>query len=470
MVSGLESFAKNLIVLLLLQLSALASGKPNAVEPNIPEENETSIHKSTNNEDPVLLQPPNTSGESALLDSAQEDSNKPVEKLSLIEKAIENPLWIGVTPTVIAGIILALLSFCTKKGRLIWSSIWRRVVRRQIAVPRNTIRIVPTRLQYAWDMGSSKDGPVMCLHVRLHVTNIIGKEVLILRVFMRNPFVEAQIVDIGQTSGAYFGYYPILPGKTATVRADFTIKPPVKKQGETFITKFVLVDQYNNRHKTSKVSFPPRLKQSEKKPNLTPELVSKIIDPTERIVVSLLQAELYRYQQCGRSCGGLGSVTTYDKPGVGTEMREAGSYKLQCLSGNGRGERIRSDNAQTLIELYRKELSEDVKKQVVDHLLLRLSADGGYSDVAYLILLVLFRIDYLKEALEKAKCDLQNSRRHGFSDFLRLLDGLMRIEHAAFSHEMTDHIEKFIEGTSEHTLRIPERLASIRTQLIQENH
>ncbi len=102
-------------------------------------------------------------------------------------------------------------------------------------------------------------------------------------------------------------------------------------------------------------------------------------------------------------------------------------------------------------------------------MLLRLSADRGYSDVAYLILLVLFRIDYLKEALEKAKCDLQNSKQHGFSDFLRLLDGLMRIEHAAFSHEMTDQIEKFIEGLSEHTFRIPERLASIRTQLIQKN-
>ena len=38
------------------------------------------------------------------------------------------------------------------------------------------------------------------------------------------------------------------------------------------------------------------------------EFPYKIADPIEKEIVSVLKAELGRYQMCGRSVGGLGSV------------------------------------------------------------------------------------------------------------------------------------------------------------------
>ena len=49
-----------------------------------------------------------------------------------------------------------------------------------------------------------------------------------------------------------------------------------------------------------------------------------------------------------------------------------------------------------------------------------------------------------------------------FSDFLRLLDGLLRVEHASLPSEMLDEVERFLDDLNEHTFRIAERVVAIR--------
>ena len=61
-----------------------------------------------------------------------------------------------------------------------------------------------------------------------------------------------------------------------------------------------------------------------------------------------------------------------------------------------------------------------------------------------------------------AKRDLQNDSDHGFSDFLIMLDGLLRFDHPSFTEKDLDEIERFLEGLEEYTFRIPERLVAIR--------
>lgn len=84
------------------------------------------------------------------------------------------------------------------------------------------------------------------------------------------------------------------------------------------------------------------------------------------------------------------------------------------------------------------------------------------------MLYVLFQIGHLPEVLAQAKYELQGDTAYGFSDFVRLLDALLRFKHPAFRAEALDEIERFTEGLSEHLFRIHERLAAIRaTRLAQ---
>lgn len=102
----------------------------------------------------------------------------------------------------------------------------------------------------------------------------------------------------------------------------------------------------------------------------------------------------------------------------------------------------------------------------MESLLKRLSREAAYAPVGYFILLVLYRIGYLNKALETAKKELQADSAYGFSDFLRLLDGLLKYEYTEFSTEMLNDIEQFLKGIKEHTFGISERLLAVRAFLL----
>lgn len=191
-----------------------------------------------------------------------------------------------------------------------------------------------------------------------------------------------------------------------------------------------------------------------------------IADPIERDVAAVLKAESTRYQEYGRRTGGLGSVqTTYRGqtfPSLGSEWRRADSPENQSIIQDPENARIESDNATALVNVYEGLRSEEERNRFVQALLNRLSRDAEYAPVGYLILLVLFRIGRLSDALQVAVRSLQGDQGTGFSDLLRLLDGLLRYEHQHFSPELMDEIERSIEGIQEHTFRVRERIAAIR--------
>ena len=161
---------------------------------------------------------------------------------------------------------------------------------------------------------------------------------------------------------------------------------------------------------------------------------------------------------------GLGSVRLKDsdRPGIGTEWRKADSPMNQSIEINSQKKYIISDNAKALINLYNKLGNTDDKFTFVNSLLDRLSKDKEYAPVGYLIFLVLFRIDKLEIAFDIARKKLYQDSSYGFSDSLRLLDGLLRFEHSAFSKKLLEKIEIFIDELDEHLFRIPERLSAIR--------
>ncbi len=363
--------------------------------------------------------------------------------IGFLKRIVNDPLGVTVVGGIIVAAVIGVWSLFTKTGKAFWRYIINKISRIKPKVPSTTMRIVFNTKDLRWNMGSVRSKPAMQVNARCYITNIINVPVFILRAYLKKPFVEGTIF-VQHPESNYFGNYPILPGRTAEASIDFWIFPPTRGKNEPLNAKIIFVDQYGNCHKTSKLCFSSDFRQDKRtKVNLTPESIYKIRDPIEKTVASILQDELHRYQKHGRPQGGLGSAKK-----------------------NGTEQKVKSDNEKLLTDYYSQQ-SEDGKKKIIDNLLLRLSKDKGYSDVGYLILLVLFRLGNFKEALKTAKSDLQGSEHYGFSDFLRLLDMLLEIEHSLFTPDMLDEIESFICGLSENTFQIPERLVSIRARLIK---
>jgi hypothetical protein len=197
------------------------------------------------------------------------------------------------------------------------------------------------------------------------------------------------------------------------------------------------------------------------------EMVSSLSDPIEREVATVLQAELSRYEKCGRRVGGLGSVRLSingrEMIGVGTESWISNSPKNQSISDNPDTCDILSDNMEALMAFYER-LSTVEKEAFASDLLARL--DGkAYLPVSYFIVLMLWRIGRFREALEKAKSSLPQGEISvfGLSNVLMLFSGLLRYRHPDFTNEMLDDIERFLDGLNEHAFQIPEKLAAVRT-------
>jgi hypothetical protein len=197
------------------------------------------------------------------------------------------------------------------------------------------------------------------------------------------------------------------------------------------------------------------------------ELVSSIANPVEKEVATVLQAEMSRYEKCGRRVGGLGSVHLAiegrEMAGVGSDSWSPNSPKNQSISEVPDTCDLRSDNLEALIAFYDR-LTDPEKQQFAAALLARL--DGRtYLPVSYFIVCVLWKIGKLKVALAKAKKDLPQGeiKVFGLSNVLMLLNGLLRYHHPNFTNDMLDDIERFLDGLNEHPFQIPEKLAAVRT-------
>lgn len=372
-------------------------------------------------------------------------------------------------PILAAGVtILGGIVAFTKWGRDQCKKFWYFLTRYRPKVPRETVRIIPQYNHSWWHLGSENGEPAMQVVCDLYITNISTAEVLICGVSLIKPKIIGRIF-VRLPHRDIYGSYPILPGCTTEARADFWIQPPICKENEPLVVDIDFIDQFGNSHRVREVTFCPPPKKKEEPITPQMETVSDISNPVEREIVAVLQAEINRYKDCGRGVGGLGSIqTTYQGRsycGVGTDWREADSPKLQAIVPDPENVKIESDNASTLIRFYYS-LKDQQCTDFVGNLLKRLSRESAYASVGYFILFVLYRIGYLNKGLETAKEKLQGDSAYGFSDFLMLLDGLLKYEYPKFPTEMLNDVEQFLKGIKEHTFRISERLAAVRAILL----
>lgn len=337
--------------------------------------------------------------------------------------------------------------------------------------PTSTLKIEQIPKQTSWRPAAIEGRPAMHASGEWRATNTTSSPVQIIRAYLEKSKADGLIVLFERNNGQTSGVHEIAPNSTVDVSVDFWIDPPTKKPGQDHRATVVFIDQFENRHYIRRVKFASVLSNEHDVPveaEWIPdedESPANSPVPIELQVSALLHEELENYEKCGRRIGGLGSVQTRIENrvlcGVGSSWRQMNEDIGPLLENSDVDAHIESDIADSMVTLYRC-LSSSDQLRFVAALRRRLGRYGVCAPVGYLTLLVLYRTGDLRDALTTARAYLQGDDGCGFSEFLLLLDGLLRYEHRNFSDMMLRDVERFVEGLDDYAFGIPERVAEIR--------
>jgi hypothetical protein len=238
---------------------------------------------------------------------------------------------------------------------------------------------------------------------------------------------------------------------------------------EPFIAHSVsFFDQFGNEHKLKRVLFEVHSKPSASPREQMEEFPYEIGDPIEKEIVSVLKAEIARYQMCGRLVGGLGSIHAVYKgktfTAFGSDSWTPNSPLNQLIVSDPQAASVRSDNLEALVGFYQRLSSDGERARFIAALLGRLDAKKGYLGISYFIVCVLCSVGSLPDALQQARRALPtgDDKLYGLSNVLMLLNGLLKYRHPDFTNEMLDEIECMIRGLNEYAFQVPQKIAAIR--------
>jgi len=334
-------------------------------------------------------------------------------------------------------------------------------------IPSETIRLVPIPRRCRWGEGKLNGLPAMQLNAELVATNIIDKNVILLRAYILKPFCEG-VVLTRHTSANEFGQYAVFPGKSTEVALSFWLQSLSCKIGQDFVGTIKVIDQFNNCYKLKDLHFQGPTTPQLLKPTPPKEAIYSITDPLEKSIVSILKAESDRYKACGRSTGGLGSLQTvlngrtYTGVGANADWRDADSPKNQSIVPSPEQASITSDNVSAMLGLFERLKTTVEKDHFRDYLLHRLHSQSEYASIAYFIVYVLYCTKQIEIALITAKKRLDDEN-YSISNVTMLIDGLLRHNHHKFEEKDLDTVERFVEGLQTHPFKILERVAAIRS-------
>ncbi|HUU53394.1 MAG TPA: hypothetical protein VMY87_00610 [Armatimonadota bacterium] len=365
--------------------------------------------------------------------------------------------------TVLGGVVAFL-----RYGRAVRAHVGRWLTR-LLGRGQDYLRIVELPEGSWWGSGSVGGDAAMQVVGKWSITNTRDDELSLVRVYIREPNVEGSVFT-RDPDGTLFGQFALRPRTATQASTDFWIRPPIREKGQDLCVDVVFVDNLGRHHVAAGTTFKGRVPRPKKPPvSAAPVSPHAIQDPIEKDVAAVLLAEMDRYRVCGRERGGFGSVTILHR-GAKREPpfpdgRLLGSTKLQAVVPDPEAGAVASEHADLLAKLHSSLAPQD-RERFVEHMLSQLDRDSAYTSVAYLILLVLYRIGRLSDALRAAKERLRGAPPHGYGDFVSLLSRLLQYEHSAFTGEMLDEVEWFVDGIEEYTFQIPERAAAARTALL----
>ena len=127
-----------------------------------------------------------------------------------------------------------------------------------IDVPTKTLILLPMSRanSFWWHMGSMNGQPAMQIVGDLNVTNISKSDVVVMGAKLRKPKATGNAIVRAQGSHVY-GTDHVIPERGITdLRFDFSIQPPVIKQGKSFKADVAVIDQFGNEHWINGIEFP----------------------------------------------------------------------------------------------------------------------------------------------------------------------------------------------------------------------
>jgi hypothetical protein len=345
--------------------------------------------------------------------------------------------------------------------------------------------ILPHQRSHWWHMGRAGDQkPAMQIVSYWYVTNRMDQPIKILNAYIKKPRTSGHI-SLKDVHSVYHGSYPVPPRTTTDLHANFWIHPPFCKEGKDFKVDIVFVDQYGQKRMIKNVEFKSDKRKGPGPVKLTEEAVYQLEHEIEKKIAAVLKDEINRYKKYGRRSGELGSIYALHN------SRKIKSIYQDSWTSDRSGERqeivndhkeaeVHSENGDALVELFNGLADQADKELFINSLISRLNRDKEYYCVSYLILYILFRIGRLNAALDAAKISLQKKRkswgiswqkistdrlleehqRYGFSDFLAIMNGMLRFEHQSFTDREMDIVEEFIAGIDEHAFQINEKINS----------
>jgi hypothetical protein len=380
---------------------------------------------------------------------------------------------------IVGGVVCAVLALVRAIGILIEKiPAWKTA-----ADARRRFHLTAVPQQSHWSSAKQADDSIVTqVAARLLVKNRTPGPLALVRSRLISPKIRGEIVhdDVSIRSvddniyGSAHSGYVVPPGMSLPASAVIMIRGvPRRKLGKQVQATIGVTDDEGHEQKVvvDMLVLSPSV-EGLAMPSL--ETVSSISNPIEREVVSVLQAELGRYDKCGRRVGGLGSihlvVNGHEITGVGNDSWNPNSPRNQSISESPEICELKSDNLEALMAYYGRLTTAQEQAQFAEALLSRM--DGrAYLRVTYFIVCVLWKIGKLREALEKAKAQLPRGeiKVFGLSNTLMLFNGLLRHRYPDFTNEMLDDIEKFLLGLKEHPFQIPEKIAAIRTARLMGN-
>jgi len=348
--------------------------------------------------------------------------------------------------------------------------------------------ILPHQRQNWWHMGRTGDQkPAMQIVSYWYITNTTDRPVNILNAYIKRPFTQGHVLTKDIRSD-YHGSYPIPPHATTDLHANFWITPLVCKEGENLKVDIVFVDQYGQKRTVKNVVFPSDKRKGPIPIKLETEAVYKLEHDIEKKVASVLKDEISRYKKYGRSSGELGSVYATHQGRKIKSIYQDGwtsskSGERQEIVNDPENSGVYSENGDSLVEYYKAIEEETDKALFINSLLSRIDREKEYYCVSYLIIYVLFRIGRLADGLDAVKSRfppkptwldllfrrkpteklLENHQRHGYSDALGMINGLLRYEHQTFTENDLDIVEEFVTNIDEYSFQIEEKINSVRS-------
>lgn len=353
---------------------------------------------------------------------------------------------------------------------------------RSARAARRKFHITPNPQQSFWHSPRQPDDSIMTqVAARLFVKNLTDDPLTLVSVRLVKPRIGGEVVSsdvsvraVGSNiyGDAFSSGHVIPPRMSLPASAHLMIRGVPWREPKNQVRVVIALRDDEGWEERVKMTMRvmPKAQAAAALPSL--ELVSLLSDPIEKEVAAVLQAELARYEKCGRQSGGLGSIhlllAGHEMPSFGGDSWKPNSPKSQSLYARPGEVELGSDNLESLMTYYGR-LSEDERKRFATALLDRIDPDRGYLRVTYFIVCALWKAGKLPEALNHVKARLPQGemKAFGLSNTLMMLNGLLRYRYPDFPNEMLDEIERFLSGMQEHSFQIGEKIAAIRAMRLR---